>query len=96
MNESLPELRRELVSLFLSARSETEMDTLMEGVLTPQETEVIVLRWRLMTRLVGRKTQRQISKELGVSLGTISRGSRLLQYGPARFREYVERRSRSS
>ncbi|OGV72252.1 MAG: hypothetical protein A3K19_21615 [Lentisphaerae bacterium RIFOXYB12_FULL_65_16] len=96
MHESLAERRQELVDLFRSAQSEAELDTLLEGVLTPQEIEEISLRWRLMTRLVSGQTQRQISKELGVSLGTISRGSRLLQYGPPRFRDYVERRSRSS
>jgi len=84
-------LRRELAPLLWSARDEEELTTLLEGLLTPQEIEEVELRWRLMIRLLHGRTQRDIGKELGISLGKIARGSRLLKYGPPEFRELLER-----
>jgi Trp operon repressor len=67
------------------------MDDLINGLLTPSEIEEVVFRWRLVRLLLKGHTQRAISDELGVSLGKISRGSRLLKYGPPGFRHLAER-----
>ncbi len=83
--------RQELRKLFAKARGSAELDALLDGLLTPQECAEFVKRWRLMELLLLGVPQRTIAKELGVSLGTISRGSRLLQFGPAKFRALVER-----
>lgn len=85
------ELRRELAVLLRVARDLGQVDALLEGLLTPGEIEEVMFRWRLMVRLVNGETQRDISRELGVSLGKISRGSRLLKYGLPTFRELIER-----
>ena len=85
------ELRRELAALFSAVHDAGEMDTLIEGLLTPGEIEEVSFRWRLMCRLVRGQTQREISRELGVSLGKIARGSRLLKYGLPRFAELIRR-----
>ena len=84
-------LLEELVSIVGAVRDSRELSLLLEGLLTPQEIREIVFRWRLMNRLLDGAPQREIAQELGVSLGKISRGSRLLQYGPADFRGLVER-----
>jgi len=81
----------ELISLIGSADGLDDLGILLEGLLTPREIREIVFRWRLISRLLEGVPQRDIASELGVSLGKISRGSRLLQYGPPEFRELIER-----
>jgi Trp operon repressor len=83
--------RQELRKIFALARDGSELEALLDGLLTPQECEEFVKRWRLLERLAQGVPQRTIARELGVSLGTISRGSRLLKYGPAKFRALVRR-----
>jgi len=83
--------RRELLHILAIARSSRETELLLDGLLTPQEMEELVKRWELMCRLVQKEPQRQIAHELGVSLGKIARGSRLVKYGPEGFRRLVER-----
>lgn len=81
----------ELISLIGSVDDLDDLGTLLEGLLTPREIREIVFRWRLISRLLEGVPQRDIAAELKVSLGKISRGSRLLQYGPPEFRELIER-----
>lgn len=88
---SQKELLTELSSLFGHASDREEMAVLIEGLLTPGEIEEIVFRWRLLTRLLQGQPQREISRELSISLGKIARGSRLLKYGLPEFRELIER-----
>ena len=88
MNEQMID---ELARLFSEPRSEREMAVFLQGMLTPAEIEEVFFRWRLMRRLMRGETQRAISSALGVSLGKIARGSRLLKYGPPAFRELLER-----
>ncbi len=83
--------RQELLAILATARTEKELDALLEGLLAPPELEDLVRRWRLLQRLEQDEPQRRIARDLGVSLGTIARGSRLLKYGPARFRDLVRR-----
>lgn len=85
------ELHRKLSRLFNTAKDEQELALLIEGLLTPQEIEGIIFRWRLITRLLRGMPQRQIASELGISLGKIARGSRLLKYGPPEFRKLMKR-----
>ena len=74
-----------------AVKTPAELGVLLEGLLTPRETREIIFRWRLITRLLEGVPQRDIAAELGVSLGKISRGSRLLQYGPPEFRALIEK-----
>ncbi|NLF18583.1 MAG: transcriptional regulator [Lentisphaerae bacterium] len=82
---------RELSGLILQARNPQELEDLLQGLLTPQELDEIILRWRLLVRLMAGTPQRDISQELGISLGKIARGSRLLKYGPPKFRRLAQR-----
>lgn len=81
----------ELSGLILQTRTRQELEVLLQGLLTPQELDEVIQRWRLMALLLKGTTQRDISHELGISLGKIARGSRLLQYGPPHFRELAAR-----
>ncbi len=87
---------RELLEIVTVARTPREKEVLLDGLLTPQEIEEFVKRWELMCRLVQKEPQRQIAHELGISLGKIARGSRLVKYGPAAFRHLLERSLKTS
>ncbi len=90
-NIDIDVLRKELTNIIAAVRDSDELAVLLDGLLTPQEIREVVFRWRLMNRLLDGVPQREIAQELGVSLGKISRGSRLLQFGPSEFRDLVER-----
>lgn len=62
-------------------RHKDDLDGFLEDILTPQEIEVIEERIKIMHELVEWKTQREIAEELELSITTVSRGSRILQYG---------------
>jgi TrpR family trp operon transcriptional repressor len=81
----------ELSGLILQTQNREELEVLLQGLLTPQELDEVLQRWRLMALLLNGTTQRDISHELGISLGKIARGSRLLKYGPPSFRELATR-----
>ena len=82
---------QELSGLLLQTRSQRELETLLRVLLTPQELDVIARRWHLIEMLLKGTTQREISQALGISLGKIARGSRLLKYGPPEFRDLAQR-----
>lgn len=85
------ESRRELQRILALARIPAETDCLLEALLTPQETEQLVKRWQLFCGLARHQPQRDIARHLGVSLGKIARGSRLLKYGDPRLQALVAR-----
>ncbi|MDX9980790.1 MAG: Trp family transcriptional regulator [Lentisphaeria bacterium] len=90
-DNTLDQLAAQLANILVKAKSEDEMRTLINGLLAPQELEEVVLRWELIEELLSKRTQREISERLGVSLGKIARGSRLIKYGPPEFRTLVQR-----
>ncbi|MFO7820616.1 MAG: Trp family transcriptional regulator [Lentisphaeria bacterium] len=85
------ELIDELCSVLEKARDRTELKTLLNGLLTPREISEVSVRWHLMQKLLEGRTHREIANDLGISLGKIARGSRLLQYGSSDFKTLLER-----
>jgi len=73
------------------AQSTRDLEILVEGLLTPAEVEEVMRRWRLLQRLEAGQTQREISREMKISLGKISRGSRMLKYGIPEFTDLMHR-----
>lgn len=63
------------------SRHKDGLDGFLEDILSPQEIEAIDERIKIMHALVAGKTQREIAEELEISITTVSRGSRILQYG---------------
>ena len=57
------------------------LDGFLEDMMTPQEIEALDERIIIMHALAAGKTQREIAEELELSITTVSRGSRILQYG---------------
>ncbi len=71
----------ELAHILTSLNDEEQMGRLLQAFLTPQELEDLVLRWEIIKLLHKGLPQREIAKELGVAIGTVSRGARELKYG---------------
>ncbi len=68
-----------LVEVLCRIRDEEEMKSFLEEILTPAELHDLSLRWELMRRLLEGVPQRQIAKELKISLCKITRGSKILK-----------------
>lgn len=62
-------------------RHSADLDGFLEDILSPQEIETLDERIKIMHALAAGKTQREIAEELELSITTVSRGSRILQYG---------------
>ncbi|MCK5020217.1 MAG: helix-turn-helix domain-containing protein [Candidatus Peribacteraceae bacterium] len=82
---------KELCILFASIETKEEANMLLKDILTPQEIESIAERWQLVQQLASGKTQRQISKDLNVSISKVTRGSRFLKYGTGGFKFFIEK-----
>lgn len=72
-------LRKNIITEIRHHKS--DLDGFLEDILSPQEIETIDERIKIMHALVAGKTQREIAEELELSITTVSRGSRILQYG---------------
>jgi len=81
---------QELAGILSSISDEKEMSKLLQDFLTPQELEDLVLRWEIIKLLHKGMPQREIAKELGVAIGTVSRGARELKYGHNGFVELLK------
>ena len=81
VNENLAEL-----SQALSRVSDSRLiDDFLRCLLTPPEIADIAGRWALVKELRKKKTQREIARDLGVSLCKITRGSRELKKADSAF-----------
>ncbi|MDT8391364.1 MAG: Trp family transcriptional regulator [Lentisphaeria bacterium] len=80
-----PSCVEKLSQIISRVDDDAELNILLEGLLTPHELEEAMTRWQLLVMLETGVTQRDIAKHLGISLGKIARGSRLLKYGPTEF-----------
>lgn len=72
---------RELYQLILSMKKEPDLKNLLEDILTPQELLSIAERFQIIKALHAGKTQRRIAAELKTSIGKVTRGSRIIQFG---------------
>ncbi len=77
------------VSQFLTAIHSDDMTSVLEDVMTPQEIVELGERLQLLKRLQSWQTQREIAREMGVSVTTVSRGSRVLQFGKQIIKKYL-------
>ena len=80
----------ELAHLLASLTDEVEMGKLLQDFLTPQELEDLILRWEIVKLLHTGMPQREIAAQLGVAIGTVSRGARELKYGHNGFKKLLK------
>ena len=60
-------------------------ERLLDDLLTPAEVEALGERWAIVKLLSAGHSQRKVRDEVGVSITTVSRGSRQLKYGTGGF-----------
>ena len=71
----------ELLEHLLSQKSKREMQDALQGLLTPTELAEVPKRLQIFKMLKAGTPQREIAKELGVGIATVTRGSRELKSG---------------
>lgn len=77
--------------LLTSVESLKEADLLIQDLFTPQEIEALSERWQIIRMLAKGIPQREISKILGISISTITRGSRVLQHDGKGFEYFLKK-----
>lgn len=71
--------KRELIQVLARvSRDKRLLQAFLKDLLTPTEYEEIIKRWQIIKQLDKGTPQREIAKNLGVSIATITRGSREL------------------
>lgn len=82
---------RDLHTLFVHIRNQREAEMLLKDILTPRELVSVAERWQLIQMLAKGKRQRDIKKELKMSISKVTRGSRVLRYGTGGFLMMLKR-----
>ena len=70
---------RELSKTIANLNNEEDVHCFLTELLTESEINVLSKRWRILNMLQKGATQREISKELGVSLCNVTRGAKILK-----------------
>lgn len=82
---------RELSEVLVSIKKGSVAEAFLHNILTPSELEEISIRLQVVKMLMDGVSQRDVAKNLGVSMGTVSRGSRELKYGADGFKKVLQR-----
>jgi len=83
--------RSSLAEAFLAMRTAEEMRALLKDLTTPSELEALVDRWRVVKFVDEGRPYREIHDLTGVSVTTIGRVARFLEYGNGGYRKALER-----
>lgn len=74
-------LFNQLRDLFISIKSNDEMENLLLGILSPQELDEVATRLEIVRLLKKGTPQKQIAEKLAVGIATVTRGSREIKRG---------------
>jgi TrpR family trp operon transcriptional repressor len=81
----------EFIELCKEMKGENKLSTLLDLLLTPQEKESIAMRCLIIRELLREEqTQRDIAKNLNVSIAKITRGSNELKRISRQFLQYLK------
>jgi TrpR family transcriptional regulator, trp operon repressor len=69
----------ELFELFPELKTVGEAESFLRDMLTPYELEQVAERWQIVKGLSSGKSQRQVKKELGVSIDKVTRGAKAIK-----------------
>ena len=70
---------KEMSESIKQMKSKNEIYNFLLEILTASEVETLSKRWRILKMLKAGKTQREIAKELNVSLCKVTRGAKILK-----------------
>jgi TrpR family trp operon transcriptional repressor len=79
----------ELADILAKTGDSATIELFFRNILTPAETADIAARWALVKALDKRTPQREIARNLGLSLCKITRGSRELKKPGSAFRKML-------
>ena len=78
--EKIVEYKKELVEIFSLIKGDKKLMTeFLNDILTPAEFNEASLRWQIVKKLNKGEKHRDIAGDLGLGIGTVTRGSRELQ-----------------
>lgn len=80
----------ELVDIMVTLRDRSIALAFLQNILTPAELDEIALRLQIVKLLKKGIPQREVAKQLGASIGTVSRGARELKYGKPGFKQVLK------
>jgi len=80
-----PRLPRDLLAVLAALDDPRDVNRLLADLFTASEIQGIRERWAIVKRLADGESQRRVRDRVGVSVATVSRGSRQLQYGSGGF-----------
>lgn len=81
--------QQEIIKVLSQIKDPKVMEAFLKDLLTPQELEEITSRWQLVKLLNQGLSQRKIAKKLGISIATVTRGSKWLKYGFGGFKKIL-------
>lgn len=82
---------KEMANTLSGVKDSALIEDFLRCLLTKAEIADIAGRWALVKALQQKKSQREIAKDLGVSLCKITRGSRELKKSNSAFRRIMEK-----
>lgn len=85
----LKKYNQELIKVLVNISNEKLMQVFLADLLSAKELDDIVMRWQIVKQLAKNIPQREIAKNLGVSIAKITRGSRALQNKNSGFRKIL-------
>ena len=83
---------KEISQLLSNLNDESKITEFLEEILTISEIETLSKRWRIMKMLLENHTQRDIAKELNVSLCKVTRGAKILKEPSSIVKNYLSER----
>ena len=80
-----PTFPRDLLAVIAALDDPKDIKRLLSDLFTASELESVAERWTIVKLLASGERQRRVRDRVGVSVATVSRGSRQLQYGSGGF-----------
>ena len=80
----------EIIEVIKNLHSEREIAGFFSDVFTETELKTLSKRWRILKMLSEGKTQREISKQLKVSLCKVTRGAKILKDSKSIVTKYIK------
>lgn len=85
------ETLKEISKLVKNINTEAEITAFFKELLTESEIETLSKRWRILGMLKQGYTQREIAKELQVSLCKVTRGAKIMKDGTSTLARYLKK-----
>lgn len=81
---------QELCHLFFKIKDQKTATAILNDLLTPQELFSIAERFQIIQALIQGQTQREIAHNLKISIGKVTRGSRVVQFGQVNWKKFLD------